>query len=235
VRNKPNLVIFDLDGTLYNYEENHQRGLGALEQFLSDELGIDISLVRSGLSTARTNVKNRLGPVASSHKRLLYIREFLLANNNSSNFEISLRGEEIYWSAYLKEAVLFPDAQEFIELLKISEVSLALVTDLNSEIQFRKISWFHLENAFDFVITSEEAGGDKITGRPEKFLSSLFKHLPENIWCVGDQNYDHLFKANSSFFLKTKADDENSRTNVSQPFSSYQDLIKLFRSTYSLK
>jgi putative hydrolase of the HAD superfamily len=231
VNNKPNLVIFDLDGTLYDYEENHQRGLSALEQFLSDELGIETSLVKSGLSIARTNVKNRLGPVASSHKRLLYIREFLCANNNSVNFEISLRGEEIYWSAYLEEAVLFPDAQEFIELLKMSEVSLALVTDLNAEIQFRKISWFHLENAFDFVITSEEAGGDKITGRPEKFLSNLFKPLPENIWCVGDQNYDHLFKSNSSFFLKTKAGNEKTITNPSQPFSKYRNLIELFRST----
>ncbi len=235
MHNKPNLVIFDLDGTLYNYEENHQRGLSALEQFLSDELSIDISRVKSGLSIARTNVKNRLGPVASSHKRLLYIREFLLANSNSVNFEISLRGEEIYWSSYLEEAELFPDAQEFIELLKISEVSLALVTDLNSDIQFRKISWFRLENAFDFVITSEEAGGDKITGRPEKFLFNLFKPLPDNIWCVGDQNYDHLFKPNSSFFLKTTADNENAITNLSQSFSNYRDLIELFQSTLSLK
>jgi FMN phosphatase YigB (HAD superfamily) len=146
------------------------------------------------------------------------------------NFEISLRGEEIYWSAYLEEAVLFPDAQEFIELLKISGVSLALVTDLNSEIQFRKISWFQLENAFDFVITSEEAGGDKITGRPEKFLSDQFKPLPESIWCIGDQSYDHLFKPDSSFFLKTIAGDKTSGANVSQTFSNYQDLIELFQS-----
>jgi putative hydrolase of the HAD superfamily len=230
VRKKPNLVIFDLDGTLYDYEDNHQRGLSALEQFLTDELGIDISLVKSGLNMARTNVKNRLGPVASSHKRLLYIREFLLTNNNSGNFEISLRGEEIYWSAYLEKAVLFPDVQKFIELLKISEVSLALVTDLNSEIQFRKISWFNLENAFDFVITSEEAGGDKITGRPEKFLSNILKPFPANIWCIGDQHYDHLFKPNSSFFLKTMAGEEKTGANVSQTFSNYQDLIELFQS-----
>lgn len=230
MRNKPSLVIFDLDGTLYDYEENHERGLGALEQFLSSELKIDLSLVKSGLNIARTNVKNRLGPVASSHKRLLYIREFLLTNNKSSNFEISLRGEEIYWSAYLEKAVLFPDVQKFIELLKINEVLLALVTDLNSEIQFRKIGWFHLENAFDFVITSEEAGGDKITGKPEKLLSSLFKPLPEIIWCIGDQNYDHLFKPDSSFFLKTIAGDKKSGANVSQAFSNYQDLIELFQS-----
>jgi len=230
VRNKPSLVIFDLDGTLYDYEENHERGLSALEQFLSNELKIDASLVKFGLNTARTNVKNRLGPVASSHKRLLYIREFLLTNNKSPNFEISLQGEEIYWSAYLEKAVLFPNAQEFIELLKLSEVSLALVTDLNSEIQFRKIVWFQLENAFDFVITSEEAGGDKITGKPEQFLSSLFRPLPENVWCVGDQDYDHLFKPNSSFFLKTMTGDEKTTANNSQTFSNYQDLIDLFQS-----
>ena len=230
MRNKPSLVIFDLDGTLYDYEENHERGLSALEQFLSNELKIDASLVKSGLNTARTNVKNRLGPVASSHKRLLYIREFLCTNNKSPNFEVSLRGEEIYWSAYLEKAVLFPDAQKFIELLKISDVSLALVTDLNSEIQFRKIGWFHLENAFDFVITSEEAGGDKITGKPEKFLSNLLTSLPENIWCIGDQNYDHLFKPNSSFFLKTMTGVEKTTANVSQTFSNYRDLIELFQS-----
>ena len=230
MRNKPNLVIFDLDGTLYDYEENHKRGLSALEQFLSDELKIDVSLVKRGLSVARTNVKNRLGAVASSHKRLLYIREFLLTNNNSANFETSLRGEEIYWNTYLEKAVLFPDARKFIELLKISEVSLALVTDLNSEIQFRKIGWFHLENAFDFVITSEEAGGDKITGKPEEFLSSLFNPLPENIWCVGDQYSDHIFKPNSSFFLKTSAGHDKTEANVSKTFSNYRDLIELFQS-----
>ena len=229
VFDKPNLVIFDLDGTLYDYEANHKRGTQALEKFLSDELGIDGSVVKAEMSTARINVKDRLGQVASSQSRLLYIREFLLKNRIASDLSFSLRGEKIYWDAYLEKAALFPYVKEFIERLKSRGSFLVLITDLNTEIQLRKIMWFGLENAFDLIITSEEAGGDKITGKPETLLTGLDQPIPEIIWSIGDQNHDHLLKPYSTFFLKTTEQEKFVSSDKIIYFSNYSDLIQLLQ------
>ena len=59
--------FFDLDNTLYNYNNAHLPAQDTLVEFLSSQLKLKHQKVSSGLETARVSVKERLGSTASSH------------------------------------------------------------------------------------------------------------------------------------------------------------------------
>ena len=56
---------------------------------------------------------------------------------------------------------LLPGVVELLYDLRKYEIPIAIVTDLTSNIQMRKMTYFHFEETFDAFVTSEEVGADK--------------------------------------------------------------------------
>ena len=71
----PKAVIFDTDNTLYPYSPAHKEATRAVEEKVEKQLGIDKAMFHSAFMKARQEIKNRLGNVASSHSRLLYMQK----------------------------------------------------------------------------------------------------------------------------------------------------------------
>ena len=222
---RPELVIFDLDNTLYDYEIANASGQAALYSFLSQHLGrteIEISYL---LEESRQRVKGRLGSTASSHSRLLYIRDLLVQLNIHTNAAFALECEQVFWREYLKKTQLFPGVEELFSGLRLAKTRLVLVTDLSSQIQLRKLAWLGLDKTFEVIVTSEEAGGDKKTGLPEAFLRELVLPVDE-MWSVGDQDWDHIFPGESKFFKKVRTGKILSLDGNRYQFSEFSDLLK---------
>ena len=158
---RPELAIFDLDNTLYDYEIANASGQGALNGFLSQHLGRPELEISQLLDESRQRVKSRLGDTASSHSRLLYIRDLLVQLNVHTNAAFALECEQVFWREYLKKTQLFPGVEELFSVLRLAKTRLVLVTDLSSQIQLRKLAWLGLDKTFEVIVTSEEAGGDK--------------------------------------------------------------------------
>jgi putative hydrolase of the HAD superfamily len=224
-------VFFDLDGTLYDYESTHLLAQKELTLFIAAQIGQSVELVESGLSVSRTAVKRRLGETASSHSKLLYISEYLRNFNFASRPSLALSAEQVYWRTFLKNMALFPDVKDFLTVLRLEGCNTVLVTDLNSSIQFRKITWLGLEGYFDVVLTSEEAGGDKVTGKLEDFLRELLPKTEWRGWCIGDQEWDHLLKGSTIFFEKVSGKSGRSPSLSGGKFHEFRQLISLLTST----
>ena len=47
-----------------------------------------------------------------------------------------------------------------------------------------------MNGKFAFVLTSEEAGGDKPTDKPFKILNSEMNTYLQNVWFFGDSDFD---------------------------------------------
>ena len=58
---------------------------------------------------------------------------------------------------------------------------------MTAQIQFRKLVYFGLDEFFDYVVTSEEAGADKPDKMPFKVALEKLQLEPENIWMIGDK------------------------------------------------
>jgi FMN phosphatase YigB (HAD superfamily) len=221
----PELVIFDLDNTLYDYESANSAGESALINFLHQNLRISNTEIMNQLIHSRKNVKDALGNTASSHSRLMYIREFLNSNDLNVHATFALECEQVFWRSYMEKMVLFEGVEEFVNYLRLSRSKLVLVTDLSTQIQIRKLAWLGLEKAFELIITSEEAGGDKETGKPETMLRRFVTPVAGKTWAVGDKDWDHLFSTESTFFKKTTSGKLKEKSETLYEFSDFRELL----------
>jgi len=99
---------------------------------------------------------------------------------------LALDFEQTYWREFLVNARLYPGIRELLQQLKSTEIKTANITDLTAQIQFRKMVYFGLDEYFDFVVTSEEAGCDKPDIRPFTLALKKLKVSPEDVWMIGD-------------------------------------------------
>jgi putative hydrolase of the HAD superfamily len=193
-------MFLDLDDTIYNYKSAHNPAQTELVAYLSRHLKINTRAVSAGLLTSRLNVKQRLGTSASSHSRLIYISEYLREVDCQTHVELTLSAESLYWNTFLKNMVIFDGVHNFLLSSRQAGFINVLVTDLTASIQRRKLRLLEIDTMFEIVLTSEEAGGDKVSGAPEKFLANFLGNI-EGI-CIGDSESDHLFKNKTIFYKK---------------------------------
>jgi putative hydrolase of the HAD superfamily len=188
---RPDTVVVDLDGTLYEYEICHSVGMEALYEFVTPQLGLSRTEFQLCFDQSRARVKTRLGNVASSHSRLVYLEQLMIDNNLGFRPKLLLQGAQIYWSTFLSRMILRPGVEEFLLICQQLGVRVAIVTDLTSEIQLRKIVRLGLETYVDYFITSEFVGSDKETMAGFELLKGLQKNQTNACnWYIGDSDYD---------------------------------------------
>lgn len=228
---KPTSIVIDFDDTLYDYVRCNIKAQDVAAEMVSKELGVSkVQVVRS-IESSRTKVKNRLGSVASSHSRILYLQEALIEMGFASKPYVALKYEQTYWSEFLMEMKPRLGAKEFLDSARFQKIPLLMVTDLTSQIQIRKLIYLGWELTFDYVITSELVGSEKESGAPFYFALNLLTEIErKNVWFIGDQNFDvpdiSLLKSsgvifNGQGFLMGK--NNSSRDYVSQ----FKDFFEL--------
>ena len=191
----PLAVIFDTDNTLYPYEPAHQAATKALELKVENLLGIKKNRFSKIFDASKNEIKKQLGNTASSHSRLLYIQKTLENLGMKTKVLLTLDLEQTYWRTFLNNCKLFPGLLDFIYLLKSKGILMANITDLTAQIQFRKLVYFGLDEYFDYVVTSEEAGNDKPDSRPFKLVLKKLQIHPSKIWMIGDNSSSDMVGA----------------------------------------
>jgi FMN phosphatase YigB (HAD superfamily) len=197
----PTSVFLDLDDTLYEYLPCHKAGLNAAFELMSQKLNITETEAENIYESGRNIIKERLGPTASSHNRLLYFREGMISKGLGSQATVCLDFENIYWNFYMFEMKIREGARNFMSTLRSENIPIYLVTDLTDQIQLKKIIKLNLETTFTEIISSEIAGGDKITKKPFEFLFNLISpEILERPIFIGDsiQDFPHPHSLNNS-------------------------------------
>lgn len=224
----PSCVVLDLDNTLYSYQECHDEGFRALTSYLSPQIGLSSSKIGYAFGIARQTVKARLGDVASSHSRLLYLEQMMIDLHMGFRPSLLLQAHQIYWAAFLNRMRLRPGVEDFLLAARLNGVHLVLLTDLTSEIQFRKVIRLGIGTLIDQVFTSELIGGEKKSMAGFSFVVSHLK--PEHcrlIWFVGDGPVDRP----NSDWLTLQGLNCQTRSWV-VPEIDFRQLLGLFNNTF---
>lgn len=188
---RPAAVLFDLDHTLYEYERPHAEAMVAARAKVARALNVAGPAFEAAFDLARHGVKARLGTVASSHSRLLYFAATMEGLGFGPQPLLALDLEQTYWRTFLGAARLAEGAEDLLIELRAMGVKLGLVTDLTAQIQFRKLVYFGLDRYFDAVVTSEEAGVEKVGGVPFTMaVGKLGLAAGAVVWMVGDSGAD---------------------------------------------
>ncbi len=235
LRHAPRAIIFDTDNTLYAYEHPHAMATEATETKASRLLGVSVDSVRGAFAQARAEVKQQLGKTASSHSRLLYFQRGIELLGRKTQLVITLDLEQTYWRTFLAHCELFAGVREFLLELRSHGIGTAIITDLTSQIQFRKIIYFGLDDCFDYVVTSEEAGADKPHALPFRLAIDKLGIDPEAVWMIGDDLKADVVGA-SRFGITTLWRANGKRRPASseeQPDATFDDFQELRRHLFS--
>jgi HAD superfamily hydrolase (TIGR01549 family) len=233
---KPRAIIFDTDNTLYAYQPSHRAAMSAIRSKAAELLGLKEAAFDAAFDEARSQIKTQLGHSASSHSRLLYLQRTLELLKLGTQILLTLDLEQTYWRTFLSHSRLFPDVKEFLLDIKSDGVASAIITDLTAQIQFRKIVYFGLDNHFDYVVTSEEAGQDKPHSAPFALTIKKLGLAPEDLWMIGDDPIADIFGARQHGILTLQKIHEGVKHHDDGPaaphmqFREFAELRRLWRS-----
>ena len=76
--------------------------------------------------------------------------------------------------------------KELLDDFRLLGIPTAIITDLTAQIQFRKMVYFGLDQYFNYIITSEEAGFDKPHEAPFRIALEKMQPKGDCIWMIGD-------------------------------------------------
>lgn len=191
-------VFFDLDDTLYPYPPCNEAGKRAAWRRATD-LGyaLDREAFEVRYQEARREVKRELAGTASAHERFLYFKRLIDIHTGTHKSRHALELGEAYWDAYIEEMELFDGVVETFDALADAGVSVAVVSNLTTRIQLKKIEHLGIEGGIDLVVTSEEAGSEKPSSIMFTLPLSQLDCRPSEVAMVGDSVSSDIEGANA--------------------------------------
>ena len=190
-------VLFDLDDTLYDYHYAHSKALNAVYLILAKEIKISKEKFLALYKMANDEIKNELAGTASSHNRVLYFQRVIEKTKNTIEPRIILKIYKIYWDTFLKNMKLGKGVIDTMKDLQKMKLKVAIVTDLTTHIQLRKIKKLGLTKYVDYLVTSEEAGGEKPNSIMFLLALNKLNILPAEAIMVGDNFITDIEGANA--------------------------------------
>lgn len=182
------LVVFDLDGTLFDAERCYETALAA----------VGLSRLDAGFLEARRHVKARLGAKhPSSRNRLLYFKALAEASGHWSSAEVLdlMTRYESALSAAVRAQFLDGVRTDYLKGLA-QRADLAILTNENTRTQLLKLREIDPRGEiFPLVVTSEEIGCEKPDPRGFEFIQAKFGTPSEHCWMVGDSLVDDIAPA----------------------------------------
>jgi hypothetical protein len=102
--NLPNLILLDLDNTVYCYKNSHEIAVRATKRaWEAKGFGEFTPLYNS----AKKRIKEKIPNTASSHSRLLYMLSMLELAGQGNRVDLALEFEEVYWSVFIESTTIY--------------------------------------------------------------------------------------------------------------------------------
>lgn len=188
------VILFDLDNTLYEYAPCHEAGLEAAHQAMNKESRIPSAAFLDLHDLVRKRLARQLKGQAASHERSLFFKglvgEFLCLNpaqgaGHGTHPSLTLLLYQAYWESFLKTMRPAPEAHAVLGQLA-STHRLALVSNHTTLVQLKKVVALKIDPYFSAIVTSEEAGAEKPDGRIFSHALSALDSSPNQALMVGD-------------------------------------------------
>lgn len=174
-------VIFDIDNTLYDYDNAHATAMKALYQYTNAHFGWSEEETSAALKTEYSQFQDEIGKRAAIHNRLIRFQR-ILEKKGLPLHPHALNMYNTYWDTLIAYATVFPNVKETLGELRDKGLILGVGTNMTSHVQFRKLTAFGLLEYFSFIVSSEEADYEK----PQKdiFLKCAAKAHCDPSQCV---------------------------------------------------
>ena len=156
-------VIFDLDNTLYSYDDAHAVAWRAVTDCAGRELGLSPERFAALHERASAELERRCGKCAAVHNRLL--RYQVLLEQAGLPFARASGLAKLYWTTFIDAARAYPDAADTLRRLREMGLAIGIGTNMTADWQYEKLERMGLMPCVDFIVTSEEVSAEKPDAR----------------------------------------------------------------------
>ena len=181
------IVLFDLDDTLYDYQQAHRAGLQkALLNWNEYEKPLKFQEFNDLYARSRSWIKKFLTDTAASHSRALYFRKLVESEKGKPNTDQITSLLDSYYDGFYESMQLFPEVMNTLNKLQDLNYGLGIVTNMQANIQYQKLTLLGVGDKFDCIVTSESVGHEKPNPLIFFHTLSLMDGKPKNTFMVGD-------------------------------------------------
>lgn len=175
-------LIFDLDNTLYNYDNYHKLSINKVFELLA--IRYNIINANNIYDNISNNLKNELSNTASSHNKGIYFKQLL--EHYGIDLSILVEINELYWNTFFDKMICFDGVKEFITWNKSLGIKIGILTDYETEFQIQKLNKLNLLNCIDCIVTSEEVGIEKPSVQMFQTILRKLNVRPDEAIMFGD-------------------------------------------------
>ena len=222
-------IIFDFDGTLYDYELCNQLALDKVFYFIEHKFNLQKDIIKYKYDKINKLIKESNNSSNKFNKNIYFkqlLEELNLPIHNLDNII------NIYNTEFNNNLKLYDNIDEFIKYIKDSNIKIGILSNNNFKQQYDKLVKLDLINYIDFIQTSDEVGYEKPNPLIYISLISKMKLNPENIMIIGD-NYQHDIVPSIELGLipfHFKNNDQNiTYANKYFEFGNYNKLLNFYK------
>ena len=180
-------VLFDLDNTLYPYAPCNEAGKrAALDALRERGYELDREAFDDLYATGRRETKRETGGTAASHSRHVYFKRGLDRRVGAPDVAGALAAGDAYWNGYLAAMSLCDGVEAVLDALDAAGIEIAVVTNLTTRVQLRKLVRLGIDDRIDLLVTSEEVGREKPSALPFTTALAELDRRPSEALAVGD-------------------------------------------------
>jgi len=179
------VILFDLDNTLYDYKCHEIALNSTLTKFNIYELKNEFDIMANELKIDLLNT-------SSCHSRLIYFKKLIERFNLILN---PLDLNDFYWTIFYENIKLFDGVLNLLNIFKNQTIKMGIITNFTLEHQLHKLKMLNIDKYFDHITTSEEVLLEK--PHPLIFYTILnkFDCLPKNALMIGDSYKNDIIPA----------------------------------------
>jgi putative hydrolase of the HAD superfamily len=160
-------VLFDLDNTLYPYAPCNEAGKrAALDALRERGYELDRAAFDDLYATGRREAKRETRTTAACHDRHVYFKRGLYRRSGEPDVAAALAAGDAYWDGFLAEMSPCDGVEPAFDALDAAGIDVAVVTNLTTRIQLRKLTALGVDDRIDLLVTSEEVGRARSRSRP---------------------------------------------------------------------
>ena len=191
-------VLFDLDNTLYPYAPCNEAGKrAALDALRERGYELDREAFDDLYATGRRETKRETGGTAASHNRHVYFKRGLDRRVGAPDVASALAAGDAYWNGYLAAMSLCDGVEAVLDALDAAGIEIAVVTNLTTRVQLRKLMRLGIDDRIDLLVTSEEVGREKPSALPFTTALAELDCRPSEALAVGDNVETDVAGANA--------------------------------------
>lgn len=157
-------VIFDIDNTLYSFKYSNAIALDLLKEYTRKNFGWSAEEFDAKHLAVQKEIQTRMGFNGICRDRLLRYQK-MLEMSSLPLFPHAVRMYELYWNTMLNTLHEFPGVEETFIALKNKGLRIGVGTDMTIYIQLLKLERMRVLKYVDFLVTSEEVGEEKPSGK----------------------------------------------------------------------